>query len=327
MKLSAIFILSPNKISLTREDVDETPCGNPDKSGDNLTGGNNCLTRKEVDMNSEANVSLDEVTLQSKVMDDDQSLINIEDTADTNIPASTDKISNEHSSENEKVRNYSVDCKIDTLEEASQLIGDCPVTPVLKPLSETEHSEQEVKYQSETTTCLENANCVSLSDVTEGHHYSDTLEQNVTEQRDPCDTRDMPGEGQISENESRQNVPLLEIECMEENKTMETINLEDNHQENSQNEVTSQTQITISETGHEKEGDIINKLVPDDDNEKLDESKTFDMNSKSDSSFMFKRPEEKIPDIFSIQDDDKQEIESVKKESELIEVNNDEVTP
>ena len=276
-------------------------------------------------MNSEANVSLDEVTLQSKVMDDDQSLINIEDTADTNIPASTDKISNEHSSENEKVRNYSVDCKIDTLEEASQLIGDCPVTPDLKPLSETEHSEQEVKYQSETTTCLENANCVSLSDVTEGHHYSDTLEQNVTEQRDTRDTRDKPEEGQISENESRQNVPLLEIECEEENKTMETINLGDNYQENSQNEVT--TQITISETGHEKEGDIINKLVPDDDNEKLDESKTFDMNSKSDSSFMFERREEKILDIFSIQDDDKQELESVKKETELIEVNNDEVTP
>ena len=278
-------------------------------------------------MNSEANVSHDEVTLQSKVMDDDQSLINIEDTADTNIPASTAKISNDHSSENGKVRNYSVDCKIDTSEEASQVIGDCPVTPDLKPLSETEHSEQEVKYQSETTTCLENANCVSLADVTEGHHYSDTSEQNVTEQRDTRDTCDMPEEGQISENESRQNVPLLKIECMEENKTMETMNLEDKYQENSQNEVTTRTQSAISETGHEREGDIINELVPDDDNEKLNESKTFDMNSKSDSSFMFERREEKIPDIFSIQDDDKQEVESVKKETKLIEVNNDEVTP
>ena len=256
-------------------------------------------------------------------MDDDQSLINIEDTADTNIPASTAKISDEHGSEDGKVRNYSVDCKIDTLEEASQLIGDCPVTPELEPLSETEHSAQEVKYQSESTTCLENANSLSIADVTEGHHYCDTSEQNVAEQRDTCERHE---EGQISENESRQNVPLPKIECREENKTVETINLEDKYQENSQNEVTTQTQITISETGHEREGEIINELVPGDDNVKLDESKTFDMNSKSDSSFMFERREEKIPDIFSMQDDDKQELESVKKETELIEVNNDEVT-
>ena len=295
---------------------------NPDRGVDNLTGDNICLFIKESDINSEANGNLD-VTLQSKVMDDDQFLINIKDTADTNIPATTAKISNEHSSEDGKVGNHIVDCKIDSLEKASQLIFDCPVTPDLKPLSETEHSEQEVKCQSDTTSCLQNASSLSIADVTEGHHYSDTSEQKVTEQREPCDTTK---EGQISENESTQNIPLLEIECMEENKTAQTMNLEDKYQENSRSEVTTEnSKITFSETG-EGEGEIINEMGPDDDNVISNESKTSHLTWKNDSSFMFERQEDRIPDIFSIRDDNKQELESVKNETELIEVNNKEVT-
>ena len=304
--------------------MEEISCNdNRDRSVDNLTGDNICQTRKESDINSEANGNLDEVTLQSKVMDDDQFLINIKDTADTNIPATTAKISNEHSSEDGKVGNHIVDCKIDSLEKASQLIGDCPVTPDLKPLSETEHSEQEVKCQSETTSCLENASSLSIADVTEGHHYSDTSEQKVTEQREPCDKT---MEGQISENKSTQNIPLFGNECMEANKTVQTMNLEDKYQENLQNDVTTEnSKITFSEIGN-GEREIINEMEPDDDNVISDESKTSHLTSQNDSSFMFERQEDRIPDIFSIQDDDKQGLESVKNEIELIEVNNEEVT-
>ena len=91
------------------------------------------------------------------------------------------------------------------------------------------------------------------------------------------------------------------------------------------NVTTENSKITFSEIGN-GEREIINEMEPDDDNVISDESKTSHLTSQNDSSFMFERQEDRIPDIFSIQDDDKQELESVKNEIELIEVNNEEVT-
>ena len=283
---------------------------------DTVTG----LTTEEADLNSGAKGYLDEVTPQYKVMDDDQSVINIEDTADTNIPASPAKISNEHNFEDGEVTNHTDECNIDVLEEASRLIGDCPVTTDLKPLGETEQSEQEVECQSETVSCLENA----VNNITEGHQYSESCfivnnwgenvdsEQRVIEQ---CGTAE---ECSTSENESKRRnaAPQHEIENGEENKTVETLILEDKYHENSQNKysLTSETEFITSETVYEGEE---GERGPDD-NVKIDETKTFD--STPQSSFMFER-QEKIPDNFSIQDDDEQELESVLKETELIEVN------
>ena len=301
------YVLSFHEISFARED-------------DTVSGGHSCLMTKEADLKAGANGYLDEVTLQyKKVMDDDQSLINIEDTADTNIPASPAKISNEHSSEDGEVTNHTDECNIDTLEEASRLIGDCPVTTDLKPLGETEQSEQEVKCQSDTASCLENANSISVDNITEGHQYSDSgfvvnncgrnenSEQRVSDTTEECN---------INENESRRNSPRHEIESREENKTVETLILEDKYQENSQNKhsLTSQTELIITETASEgEEGERGH-----DDNVKIDETKTFD--STTQSSFMFER-QEKLPEKFSIQDDDKQELESIQKKTELTEVN------
>ena len=279
---------------------------------DTVTG----LTTEGADINSGAKGYLDEVTPQYKVMDDDQSVINIEDTADTNIPASPAKISNEHSSEDGEVTNHTDECKIDTLEEASPLIGDCPVTTDLKPLGETEQSEQEVECQSETVSCLENA----VNNITEGHQYSESCfivnnwGKNVDSEQRAIEQCGVAEESSISENESKRNAaPQLEIENGEENKTVETLILEDKYHENSQNKYSlpSETEFITSETVYEGE------RGPDD-NVKIDETKTFD--STPQSSFMFER-QEKIPDNFSIQDDDEQELESVKKETELIEVN------
>ena len=282
---------------------------------DTVTG----LTTEEADLNSGAKGYLDEVTPQYKVMDDDQSVINIEDTADTNIPASPAKISNEHSSEDGEVTNHTDECKIDTLEEASPLIGDCPVTTDLKPLGETEQSEQEVECQSETVSCLENA----VNNISEGHQYSESCfivnnwGENVDSEQRVIEQCGMAEECSISENESKRNAaPQHEIENGEENKTVETLILEDKYHENSQNKysLNSQAEFITSETVYEGEE---GERGPDD-NVKIDETKTFD--STPQSSFMFER-QEKIPDNFSIQDDDEQELESVKKETELIEVN------
>ena len=308
MAIAAVrYVLSFHEISFARED-------------DTVSGGQ---SRKEADLNSGASGYLDEVTLQyKKVMDDDQSLINIEDTADTNIPASPAKISNEHNFEDGEVTNHTDECNIDTLEEASRLIGDCPVTTDLKPLGETEQSEQEVKCQSETVSCLENANSISVDNITEGHQYSDSgfvvnnLGGNDNSEQRVSEKCDKPEECNINENESRRNAPQPEIESREENKTVETLILEDKYQENSQNKhsLTSQTELIITETAYEgEEGERGH-----DDNMKIDETKTFD--STTHSSFMFER-QEKFPENFSIQDDDKQELESIQKKTELIEVN------